>query len=156
MLKTLEPGMGYSKFKQWVVENQLVFETFTKDQLTVRDRGLREGKPPLRIFVRFCGGDDYAGRASSITIQQYFSDPGEALATMRDSVEYLNGPSVEGKMAGTFGVRRDRGETIRVSPLRGLALIQEADKDKPGTEIGLFADSNFMLQIIRKKEAICN
>ena len=49
LLKTLEPGIGYSKFKQWVSDNKLVFESFTKDQLTVRDTGLREGYS-LRIL----------------------------------------------------------------------------------------------------------
>ena len=52
LLKTLEPGIGYSKFKQWVSDNKVVFESFTKDQLTVRDTGLREGYS-LHILVRF-------------------------------------------------------------------------------------------------------
>ena len=28
LLKTLEPGIGYSKFKQWVSDNKVVFEIF--------------------------------------------------------------------------------------------------------------------------------
>ena len=31
MLQVLEPGIGYARFKQWAVDNQLVFENFTKD-----------------------------------------------------------------------------------------------------------------------------
>ena len=78
ILKTLEPGIGYSQFKQWAIENKLVFEAFTKDSMIVRDVGLKQWES-IRIQARFCGGDDYAGRASNLTIQQYFD------ATDRDS-----------------------------------------------------------------------
>src|SRR5271157_45332 len=106
LLKTLEPGIGYSKFKQWASENKLVFESFTKDQLTVRDSGLRGGYS-LRILVRFCGGDDYAGRGSSITVQQVYSKAPDALQAWRDGLELLGGPSVEGRFPGQYVVRRD-------------------------------------------------
>ena len=64
MLQVLEPGIGYARFKHWAVDNQLVFENFTKDSLVVRDTGLRQWET-IRIQARFCGGDDYSGKASN-------------------------------------------------------------------------------------------
>ncbi len=155
LIKALEPGIGYSKFKQWAIENKLVFESFTKDQLTVRDFGVREGFS-LRIFARFCGGDDYAGRGSSITIQQVYKDAAEALTALRDGAEILAGPPVEGRFPGQFNVRRDLPDNGPASA--GIAILQESDKGS--WELGLFAVRNdgkdaFLIQVIRRKEAIC-
>ena len=155
LLKTLEPGIGYSKFKQWVSDNKVVFESFTKDQLTVRDTGLREGYS-LHILVRFCGGDDYAGRGSSITVQQVYSKAPDALQAWRDGLELLGGPSVEGRFPGQFIVRRDRSDMGQAAT--GVAVSQE--NDKGSWEIGLFSvrgdrEDVFLLQILRRKESIC-
>jgi hypothetical protein len=151
-LKNLEPGIGYAKFKQWANDNKLVFESFTKDQLTVRDTGLREGYS-LRIFVRFCGGDDYAGRGSSITAQQVYAKAPEAIQAWRDGVELLGGPSVEGRFPGQYIVRRDRQDSGLPAP--GLAISQESDKGS--WELGLFSVEHdaFLLQIVRRKESVC-
>jgi hypothetical protein len=148
LIKTLEPGIGYSKFKQWVIDNKLVYESFTKDQLTVRDAGVRQGFS-LRILARFCAGDDYAGRASQLTIQQLFQNPVDALMALRDASETLSGSGKEGRLLGQFGVRRDRNEGPR-----GIAILQEGEKGS--WEIGLFTTPNFMVQIIRRRDAICN
>ncbi len=152
LFKALEPGIGYSKFKQWASDNKLVFESFTKDQLTVRDSGLREGYS-LRIFARFCGGDDYAGRASTITTQQVYSTAGDALVAWRDGVEFLGGPSVEGRFPGQYILRRDRPDAGPAAT--GLAISQE--NDKGSWELGLFGiqPNAFLLQIVRRKESIC-
>ena len=152
LIKTLEPGIGYSKFKQWASDNKLVFESFTKDQLTVRDTGAREGYS-LRIFAKFCGGDDYSGRGSAITVQQAYSNPLDALQAWRDGVELLGGPSVDGRYPGQYIVRRDRPDVS--PPSAGLAISQESDKGS--WELGLFAVRRdaFLLQIVRRKESIC-
>jgi hypothetical protein len=155
LIKTLEPGVGYSKLKQWVSDNKLVFESFTKDQLAVRDTGLREGYS-LRVLARFCGGDDYAGRASSITMQQVYSKAPDALQAWRDGLELLGGPSVEGRFPGQFIVRRDRPD---IGPgATGVAISQESDKGS--WELGLFSVQGdrgevFLLQTLRRKESIC-
>ena len=80
ILQTLEPGMGYARFKQWAIENKMVFENFTKDSLIARDTGLRTWES-IRIQVRFCGGDDYSGKASNIIIQQLFKPEIDVVAT---------------------------------------------------------------------------
>jgi hypothetical protein len=90
MLQVLEPGMGYSRFKQWAIENNLVFENFTKDSLVVRDTGLQVWES-IRIQARFCAGDDYSGKASSLVIQQIFKPEIDAVVTQRDYVEFLAG-----------------------------------------------------------------
>jgi hypothetical protein len=58
ILKTLEPGIGYSQFKQWVIANKLVFENFTKDSMLVRDEAPHDSQF-MKIQIRFCGGDDF-------------------------------------------------------------------------------------------------
>src|ERR1035437_5963592 len=90
ILQTVEPGIGFSQFKQWAIENKLVFESFTKDSLIVRDTGITQWES-IRIQVRFCGGDDYAGKASNITIQQLFEPKIDAVTMQRDYVEFLGG-----------------------------------------------------------------
>ena len=42
ILQKLEPGIRYSQFKQWAIENKLVFESFTKDSMVVRDTGTEQ------------------------------------------------------------------------------------------------------------------
>lgn len=161
VLKKLEPGIGYSQFKQWAIENKLVFENFTKDSMMVRDDAAHDSQF-MRIQVRFCGGDDYAGRASNITIQQAFdatSEPGSSnnsnadklIQMHRDYIEYLSGAAdTEGKFSSNFSVRRDRNDGSGT----GVAVSQDG---KAGFwEVGLFRKgSAFVLQTIRRKDSVC-
>jgi hypothetical protein len=154
ILQTLEPGMGFVQFKQWAIEKQLVFENFTKDSLLVRDTGINTWES-IRIQVRFCGGDDYAGRASAITIQQLFKPEIDVVVLQRDYVEFLSGKSsADGKLPGTFSVRRDRNDGSG----DGLSIIQESEKGS--WEVGLFKKTGTnagvaLLQTIRRRESVC-
>jgi len=56
ILKSLEPGIGYSQFKQWAIENKLVFEAFTKDSLVARESGLLRLVEQLSQPQSLCGG----------------------------------------------------------------------------------------------------
>jgi hypothetical protein len=106
ILQILEPGIGFARFKQWAVESQLVFENFTKDSLVVRDTGLRQWET-IRIQARFCGGDDYSGKASNIVIQELFEPKIDTVTVQRDYVEFLAGKAnADGKLPGTFSGRR--------------------------------------------------
>lgn len=150
VLRIVEPGVGYSRLKQWAADNRLVFESFTRDQLTLRDGGLRQGFG-LRIFARFCG-EDFAGRAASVTIQQIYANPAEALVALRDAAELLGGAAVEGRLPGAYALRRDRGDAGK----GGLAVGQDGGSDKGSWEAGLFVNAaGFMLQILRRREAAC-
>lgn len=154
-LQKLEPGIGYSQFKQWAIENKLVFETFTKDSMVARDTGTGQLES-IRIQIRFCGGDDYSGRASNITIQENFDQRNalDVVAMQRDYVEFLAGKAnPDGKFSGTFNVRRDKKDGSD-----GLAIIQ--DTDKGYWEVGLFKTARggqpiALLQTIRRKDSIC-
>jgi hypothetical protein len=157
ILQTIEPGIGFSQFKQWAVENKLVFESFTKDSLIVRDTGMQQWES-VRIQVRFCGGDDYAGKASNIIIQQLFKPKIDVITLQRDYVEFLGGKATaDGKIPGTFSVRRDRNDGTG----EGIAVSQEG---KAGFwEVGLFMkkvdsddkNSLAMLQTVRRRESFC-
>src|ERR1700730_12931125 len=133
ILQVLEPGIGYSHFKQWAIEKTLVFENFTKESLIVRDTGSRQ-RETIRIQTRFCGGDDYNGKASNIVIQQLFWPQRDMTTTMtmihgvvvmqRDYVEFLAGKAnADGKLPGTFSGRRDRKDGTD-----GLAFSEESEK----------------------------
>ena len=161
ILKALEPGIGYSQFKQWAIENKLVFEAFTKDSMIVRDVGLNQWES-IRIQIRFCGGDDYAGRASNLIIQQLFdatnkdsssnnTNADQILTTQRDYIEFLSGKAdSDGKLGGAFSLRRDRSDGAGI----GVAIGQDG---KSGFwEVGLFRKDRFyMLQTVRRKESVC-
>jgi hypothetical protein len=160
ILQTIEPGIGFSQFKQWAIENKLVFESFTKDSLVVRDTGIKQWES-IRIQVRFCGGDDYAGKASNITIQQLFEPTIDVITIQRDYVEFLSGKAAsDGKMPGTFSVRRDRNDGTG----EGIAVDQEG---KTGFwEVGLFKrqidslnksgkNQLAMLQTVRRRDSVC-
>ena len=155
MLQVLEPGIGYARFKQWAVDNQLVFENFTKDSIVVRDVGLRQWET-IHIQARFCGGDDYSGKASNIVIQQRFHPKNDAmpildvLTMQRDYVDFLSGKAnVDGKLPGTFAGRRDRRDGND-----GLAFSQ--DGEKGFWEVGLFKKDGFaVLQTTRRRESVC-
>jgi hypothetical protein len=149
-LQTLEPGIGFSQFKQWAIERKLVFEAFTKDSLIVRDTGMQQSET-VRIQARFCGGDDYSGKASSIIVQQLFGPRIDAVGLQRDYVEFLSGKAAaDGKFAGTFSVRRDRNDGSG----EGLAISQEG---KAGFwEVGLFKKADYaLIQTVRRKDAVC-
>jgi hypothetical protein len=161
LLKALEPGIGYSQFKQWAIENKLVFEGFTKDSMVARDAEARDDQF-MRIQIRFCGGDDYSGRASTITIAQLFdatsgtsssnnSNADKLLQMQRDYIGYLSGAAdTDGKFTGMFSVRRDHNDGTGV----GTAVSQDG---KAGFwEVGLFRrGSAFLLQTIRRKDSVC-
>ena len=154
VLQAVEPGIGFSQFKQWAIENKLVFESFTKDSLIVRDTGIQQ-RESVRIQVRFCGGDDYSGKASNIIIQQLFNPKIDVVTLQRDYVEFLSGKAAaDGKMPGTFSIRRDRNDGSG----EGLAMSQEG---KSGFwEVGLFKKTDgkndfAMLQTVRRRDSIC-
>jgi hypothetical protein len=161
ILKTLEPGIGYSQFKQWAIESKFVFEGFTKDSMLVRDLAAQDSHF-TRIQIRFCGGDDYAGRASNITIQQLFDATGESSSSnssnadkliqmQRDYIEYLSGAAdTDGKFTGNFSVRRDHNDGSGI----GTALSQDG---KAGFwEVGLFRKGGVcLLQTTRRKDSVC-
>jgi hypothetical protein len=108
--------------------------------------------------VRFCGGDDYAGKASNIIIQQLFNPKIDVVTLQRDYVEFLGGKATaDGKTPGTFSVRRDRNDGTG----EGIAVSQEG---KAGFwEVGLFKkkvdsddkNSFAMLQTVRRRESVC-
>jgi hypothetical protein len=154
LLQTVEPGIGFSQFKQWAIEHKLVFESFTKDALIVRDTGMQQ-RDSVRIQVRFCGGDDYSGKASNIIIQQLFNSKIDAVVLQRDYVEFLSGKAAaDGKIPGTFSVRRDRNDGSG----DGIAINQEG---KAGFwEVGLFKKTDgtndfALIQTVRRKDAVC-
>jgi len=154
ILQVLEPGIGFARFKQWAVDNQLVFENFTKESLVVRDTGIGTWET-VRIQARFCGGDDYSGRASNIVIQQLFEPKIDAVTMQRDYVEFLAGKAnVDGKLPGTFSGRRDRKDGTD-----GLAFSQEGENGF--WEVGLFMkpvskDIKFaLLQTVRRRDSVC-
>ncbi len=153
VLQTVTPGIGYARFKQWAVENQLVFENFTKDSLVVRDTGLKQWET-IRIQAHFCGGDDYSGKASNIIIQQLFPPKIDVVAMQRDYVEFLAGKAnADGKLPGTFSARRDRKDGND-----GLALSQESEKGF--WEVGLFKkgesrDEFALLQTTLRRDSVC-
>jgi hypothetical protein len=150
LLQTVEPGIGFSQFKQWAIERKLVFESFTKDALIVRDTGMQQLES-VRIQVRFCGGDDYSGKASNIIIQQLFNSKIDAVVLQRDYVEFLSGKAAaDGKIPGTFSVRRDRNDGSG----DGIAINQEG---KAGFwEVGLFRKAEgALIQTVRRKDAVC-
>jgi hypothetical protein len=152
ILQTVEPGIGYARFKQWAIENKLLFENFTKDSLIVRDADLQHWET-IRIQVRFCGGDDYSGRASNIIIQQLFdpTDPKiDVVAVERDYIEFLSGKAnPDGKLPGQFSVRRDLKDGSD-----GLAISQQGEKEI--WEVGLFKRDKFrMLQTTRRRDSVC-
>lgn len=154
ILQTVEPGIGFSQFKQWAIEHKLVFESFTKDALIVRDTGMQQWES-VRIQVRFCGGDDYSGKASNIIIQQLFNPKIDAVTLQRDYVEFLSGKAaVDGKIPGTFSIRRDRNDGSG----DGIAMSQEGHAGF--WEVGLFKKTDgkndfALLQTVRRRESIC-
>lgn len=151
IIEQIKPGIGYSQFKQWVIENKLVFENFTKDSITVRDVGMHH-QESTRINIRFCGGDDYAGRASLITIQEYMKSTTTALSMQRLYIETLGGPfDDKHNLPSAVEIRRSPKDTTD-----GIAI--KSEKDKESWDVGLFtADGTdiLLLQTILKKDSIC-
>jgi len=72
ILQVLEPGIGFSRFKQWAIENKLVFENFTKDSLVVRDTGLSTWES-IRIQARFCAEMIIAAKHRASSFSNYSS-----------------------------------------------------------------------------------
>lgn len=151
VIEQVKPGMGYSQFKQWVIENKLVFENFTKDSITVRDVGI-DHQEGTRINIRFCGGDDYAGRATQITVQQYIPQVAQALANQQRYIAMLGGPFNE-KNVLPVSLQARQSPNDAAS---GLAFSYE--KDKESWDVGLFTTDGkeaLLLQTILKKDSVC-
>jgi hypothetical protein len=70
--------------------------------------------------VRFCGGDDYAGKASNITIQQLFNPSGDFAARLR-RISWWEGDKFLGR---SWSV-----ETVTMAPVKGLQLVRKAKLD---------------------------
>jgi hypothetical protein len=68
-IQILEPGTGYSRLKKWAIDSKLVFENYSKDTIVIRDNG-PDFIPNLYVFAHFCAGDDYAGKANNVIIQE--------------------------------------------------------------------------------------
>ncbi len=153
ILQTLKPGIGYAQFKQWAIANDLVFENYTRDSIIVRDTGLKTWES-VRIQARFCGGDDYAGRASNIIIQQLFKPTINVVTTERDYIESIAGkPPQDGKYPGNFSVRREsngdsQGVAISQDGPNGFWEVGLFDRKAPGAEFA-------MLQTVRRQDSIC-
>jgi hypothetical protein len=156
LLKALEPGTGYSRLKQWAIEHNLVFENFTKDSLIIsgafRDTD-DKAQYSIRIAAKFCAGDDYAGRAFSITWQQWVernTAPFEVFEKERRYIDLLAGKSSDqGQYKGDYRLRREARKDVV-----GLAVGQ--DSKEGNWDVGLFAGDPFlMLQVTRKKDEIC-
>jgi hypothetical protein len=165
LLKAIEPGTGYSRLKQWAIEHRLVFENFTKDTLVILGPFQESGDADpylINILSRFCAGDDYAGRAFSIILQQKieFNQRGdrvirgdrlvEVFGKYRTYIDALAGKSSEdGRFTGDYKMRRER-----MNELKGIAV--GATSEQGGWEVGLFSHPSFLLiQVTRSKDELC-
>jgi hypothetical protein len=115
-IELLEPGIGYSRLKKWAIDSNLVFENYTKDTIFIRNTG-KDLIPNLYVFAHFCAGDDYAGKANSIIIQENFPTQGsqgsvegstEALKKERRYIELLAGAPEDGKFKGNYTVQNEK------------------------------------------------
>jgi hypothetical protein len=61
--------------KKWAVDSKLVFENYGKDTIVIRNNE-PDFIPNLYVFAHFCAGDDYAGKANNIVIQENFPTQG--------------------------------------------------------------------------------
>jgi hypothetical protein len=162
LLKALEPGTGYSRLKQWAIEQKLVFENFTRDSLVITG-SFRESDDSsaytIHIVSRFCAGDDYAGKAYNTTLQQFaeigarqdrFPGVQDVFAKHRKYIDALAGKSSEdGRFSGDYKIRRERR-----SDLKGLAVVTSSNQGS--WEVGLFADKSLLIiQVIRIRDELC-
>jgi hypothetical protein len=156
-IQVLEPGIGYSRLKQWALNSNLVFENYTKDTIIIRDNGIAF-IPTIKVFAHFCAGDDYAGKANNIIIQENFSEgpsegSREALKKERRYIEFLAGAPQDEKFKGSYNIRPERKDSTSGAP--GISIQGESEKGK--WEVGVFLYANYtQLQIIRNKDALCN
>ncbi|MGA2637434.1 MAG: hypothetical protein ABSF11_06900 [Methylocella sp.] len=156
-VQTLEPGIGYSRLKKWAIDSNLVFENYTKDAIVVRDNGINF-IPNIKVFAHFCAGDDYAGKANNIIIQENFSQSSgegakEALIKERQYIELLAGAPEDEKFKGNYNIRPEKKDATSRAP--GISIQGESEKGK--WEVGVFLyESYTQLQTIRNKDAICN
>jgi hypothetical protein len=106
-IQLLEPGIGYSRLKKWAIDSKLVFENYSKDTIVIRNNE-PDSIPNLYVFAHFSAGDDYAGKANNIFIQDNFptqsSQDGstEALKKERRYIEFLAGTPEDGKFKGNY------------------------------------------------------
>jgi hypothetical protein len=147
--------------KKWAIDSNLVFENYTKDTIFIRNTG-KDLIPNLYVFAHFCAGDDYAGKANSIIIQENFPTQGsqgsvegstEALKKERRYIELLAGAPEDGKFKGNYTVRPERKDSTGGAP--GISIQGESEKGK--WEVGVFLFPNYTrLQIQRTKDSLCN
>jgi hypothetical protein len=162
-IQLLEPGIGYSRLKKWAIDSNLVFENYTKDTIVIRDNGMTF-IPNIKVFAHFCAGDDYAGKANNIVLQENFTTQGsagesssegsrEALKKERRYIELLAGAPQDEKFKGNYSMRPERKDSTSGAP--GISIQGESDKGK--WEVGVFLYQNYtQLQVIRNKDALCN
>jgi hypothetical protein len=137
-----------------------VFENFTKDTLVILGPFQESGDTDpylINILSKFCAGDDYAGRAFSITLQQKIEFDGlrgdrlvEVFAKYRNYIDALAGKSSEdGRFTGDYKMRRER-----MNDLKGIAV--GATSNQGGWEVGLFSHRSYLLiQVTRSKDELC-
>ncbi len=157
LLKAIEPGTGYSRLKQWAIQNNLLFENFTKDTLIIRGP-FRDGghqQYGIKILARFCAGDDYSGRLYSATLQEFIEnrqkdDVSDAFGKERQYLDILAGKTSEqGQFEGDYKIRREK-----LQDFKGVAVGKTSDQGS--WEVGLFFGSELMLvQTNRNKDEIC-
>lgn len=152
-IELLEPGIGYSRLKKWAIDSNLVFENYTKDVIVIRDNAITY-IPNIKVFAHFCAGDDYAGKANNIVLQENFTTQDgsrEALKKERRYIEILAGAPQDEKFKGNYSIRPERKD----SAAPGISIQGESEKGK--WEVGIFLYPNYtQLQIIRNRDALCN
>jgi hypothetical protein len=156
-IQILEPGIGYSRLKKWAIDSKLVFENYTKDLIVIRDNAMGF-VPSVSVFAHFCAGDDYAGKANNIIIQENFTNQGSAIEGSREAlekerryIELLAGAPQYEKFKGNYFIRPEKKDSTG----HGVSIQGESEKGK--WEIGIFLYQNYtQVQVIRNKDALCN
>ncbi len=158
LLKAIEPGTGYSRMKQWVIEHGLVFENFTKDSLVISGQFQEKGDSiasMIHILSKFCAGDDYSGRAYSTTLQQFVQVGtkgalSQAFEKQRQYLEALAGkPSEEGRFPGGYKLRRSRMPDQK-------GIVVGFSSPQGDWDLGLFLGEPYlMIQVSRGKDELC-
>lgn len=146
MLDFVKPGVGYNQFKQWAIKNTFCFENFTRESLVTC------GKISPTIRVKFCGGDDYAGRAFSITIIEKSSN---AIAMIRKFQKYISFLSAAEKKEASN--QSGNTHTVRTIDGRaeGVAIGQSVEGKKWDVGLVVEAGGAVVVQTKRIDDTIC-
>jgi len=125
-----EPGIGYSRLKKWAIDSKLVFENYTKDLIVIRDNAMGF-VPSVSVFAHFCAGDDYAGKANNIIIQENFTNQGSAIEGSREAlekerryIELLAGAPQDDKFKGNYSIRPEKKDSTG----HGVSIQGESEK----------------------------